>query len=142
MDSEMRDRMPTPDQLVLMRCINMALESAVCPNSKPDELIKAIVYSHEHGYLYTNRKANAFVCGYRIPEVSDKWSSTIPEKETGEIFYINFAVSKDINNWVLLKMLRDYLRDNPDVKELVYFRRNNDKDFKRIHLRRPTHVKI
>ena len=51
-------------------------------------------------------------------------------------FFVNFAVSEEPNKWVLLKMLRDYLKANTDVKELVYFRRGNHQDFKRIHLRR------
>ena len=136
MASEIKDRLPSVEQLLLTKCLNMCREHKVCPDSSLEDIVKAICFSHERGYLYTNRKANSFVCGYRIPEVNDKWKSTIPEKEEGEIFFVNFAVSEDPNPWNLLKMLRDYLKENTDVKELVYYRRNNDKDFKRIHLRR------
>jgi hypothetical protein len=137
MDSKVKERLPSLEQLLLMRCANMVNQRKVCPDSPIEEMVKVIGYSHEKGYLYTNRQANTFVCGYRIPELSEKWKSTIPEKEEGEIFFVNFAVSEEPNKWVLLKMLREYLKANTDVKELVYFRRNNDKDFKRIHLRRP-----
>ena len=138
MASEVKDRLPSVEQLLLLKCANMVSELKVCPDSPIEDMLKVIAYSHERGYLYTNRPANAFVCGYRIPEVNDKWRCTIPEKEQGEIFFVNFAVSEEPNKWVLLKMLRSYLKENTDVKELVYYRRNNDKDFKRIHLRRPT----
>jgi len=136
MDSEVKNRLPNLQQMLLMRCANMVNKTKVCPETPIEEMVKVIGYSHEKGYLYTNKKANTFVCGYRIPEINDKWKSTIPEVETGEIFYINFAVSEEPNKWVLLKMLREYLKENTDVKELCYYRRNNDKDFKRIIVRR------
>ena len=136
MDCKITDRLPSVEQLLLMKCANLAKVSNVCPDSSLEDLVKAIVFSHEHGYLYANRSANTFVCGYRIPEVNEKWKSTIPEKEDGEIFFVNFAVSVDPNPMILLRMLRSYLKENTDVKELVYYRRNNHKDFKRIHLRR------
>lgn len=97
---------------------------------------RVIEFSHDKGYLYTNRQANTFVCGYRIPEVSDKWKDTIPETEQGEIFFVNFALSEEPSKWMMLRMLREYLKANTDVKELCYFRRNSDKDFKRIILKR------
>ena len=128
------------EKALLNKCALMCQKHKVCPDSSLREMITAIVFSHDHGYLYANRSANAFVCGYRIPEVNDKWKSTIPDKEEGEIFFVNFAVSEEPNSFALLKMLRSYLKDNPDVKELVYFRRNNDKDFKRIHLKGASHV--
>ena len=136
MDSEINKRLPDLHQLLLMRCANMVNEKKVCPDSTTEEMLKVIAFSHERGYLYANRTANTFVCGYRIPEIDEKWKHTIPQKEQGEIFFVNFAVSEEPNKWVLLKMLRDYLKENSDVKELCYFRRNSDKDFKRIILRR------
>jgi hypothetical protein len=140
MADKVEERLPTVEQLLLTKCLNMCRSGGVCPDSTVEELIHAICFSHERGYLYANRKANSFVCGYRIPEVNDKWKCTIPEKEEGEIFFVNFAVSEEPNSFVLLKMLRSYLKENPDVKELVYFRRNNDKDFKRIHIKGAVHV--
>lgn len=139
MDGKIKDRLPSLEQLLLLRCAKMVNETKVCPESSLEEMIKVIAYSHEHGYLYTNKSANTFVCGYRIPELSDKWKSTIPDKEEGEIFFINFAVSEEPNKWALLKMLRNYLKENPDVKELTYFRRGNHADFKRIHLKGVNH---
>jgi hypothetical protein len=108
----------------------------VCPETPRSEMRKITEYVHDHGFLYTNRKANTFICGYRIPEVSEEWKHKIPESETGEIFFVNWAVSEEPNKWAMYKMLREYLKRNPDVKELCYFRRNSDKDFKRIHIRR------
>jgi hypothetical protein len=116
--------------------MKMIEKTNVCPDTPRSEMAQVVGYSHDHGYLYTNRKANAFVCGYRIPELNDKWKTTIPEKEQGSIFFVNFAVSEEPNRWTLLRMLREYLKANPDVKELCYYRRNSDTDFKRIIVRR------
>lgn len=135
MGSQVADRLPTQQQLVLMKCISMVNKTKVCPESSLVELAEAIMFSHGKGYLYTNKEANSFVCGYRIPEINDKWKNTIPQEENGEIFFVNFAVSEGHDWFGLLKMLRSYLRENTDVKELVYFRRNNDKDFKKIQIR-------
>lgn len=133
-------KLPTIEKILVNHCINLVKKHGVCPDSDMKEMINAIVYSHDRGYLYTNRKANTFVCGYRIPEVNDKWRVTIPEEETGEIFFVNFAVSEDSSKWALLKMLRSYLRDNPDIHDLVYYRRNSDTDFRQIHIRRSDNV--
>ncbi len=124
------------EKALLMRCADLVNKTNVCPDSSLKEMLDVILYSHNRGYLYTNRPANTFICGYRIPEVSEKWKNTIPEKERGEIFFVNFAVSEEPNKWGMLKMLREYLKQNTDVKELCYFRRNSDKDFKRIILKR------
>lgn len=136
MDSKVSKKLPAIEKILLSHCINMVNRLGVCPDSTVEEMTDAILYSHDKGYLYTNKKANTFVCGYKIPEVNDKWRVTIPEEESGEIFFVNFAVSEDSDKWALLKMFRGYLKDNPDVKELVYYRRNNDKDFRQIHIRR------
>lgn len=127
------------EKMLINRCFLLACKHNVCPKTPRSEMKKVIEYSHDKGYLYTNKLANTFVCGYRIPEVNDKWKSTIPEKEMGEIFFVNFALSEDPNRWDLLKMLRSYLKENPDVKELVYYRRGNHEDFKRIHLKGVNH---
>ncbi len=138
MDCKIAERLPTMQQLLLMKCANMVKRSEVCPDSTHEEMLNVIQFSHDKGYLYTTKQANTFICGYRIPEISEKWKNTIPQEEKGEIFYVNFLVSEEPNKWVLLRMLREYLKKNTDVKELCYFRRNNDKDFKRIVIRRPS----
>jgi len=124
------------EKALMHRCMDLVSKTNVCPDTPRSEMARVVAYSHDKGYLFTNRGANAFVCGYRIPEVSDKWKTTIPEKEQGEIFFVNFAVSEEPNRWTLLRMLREYLKSNPDVKELCYYRRNSDTDFKRIIVRR------
>ena len=128
------------EKALIWRCFEMACKHNVCPDTPRTEMKKVIEFSHDKGYLYTNKLANTFVCGYRIPELNDKWKTTIPEKETGEIFFVNFALSEEPNKWTMLRMLREYLKENTDVKELCYFRRNSDKDFKRIIIRRFSNV--
>lgn len=138
MGIEVNNRLPTTEQLILFRCIKMSFDTNVCPETTRENMLDIICYAHKKGYLYTNRNANAFVCGYRIPEVNERWKNTMPAEENGEIFFVNFAISEDQSKWTLLRMLRSYLSENQDVKELVYFRRNSDTDFRHIRIRRPS----
>jgi hypothetical protein len=135
MGNQIEERLPTLEQILMSRCMNMVVRNKVCPASSIEELANVIIFSHKKGYLLTNRKANAFVCCYRIPEINDRWKNEIPENEQGDILYVNFAVSESADKWILLKILRDYMKENPDVKELVYYRRGSNTDFKKIHLR-------
>lgn len=130
----MKERLPRLEQLLLMKCFHMACASNVCPESPREDLLKAIIFSHDKGYLLTNKDASAFANVYRVKSESDV--EKIPEVEDGELAYVNFAISEQKNPFVLLKMLREYVKQNPEVKELVYFRRNSDTDFKRIHIKR------
>lgn len=134
MDSKVRERLPTLKQLLTLKCFVMACKSNVCPDSPREDLMKAILFSHEKGYLLTNRDASAFANVYRVKNETEIYK--IPEVEEGSLAYVNFAVSEEKNPFVLLKMLRGYVKDNPEVKELIYFRRNSDTDFKRIHIKR------
>jgi len=130
---DVKDRLPSVGQMLTIKCFIMACKSNVCPDSPREDLMKAILFSHEKGYLLTNRDASAFANVYRVK--SEKDIENIPEKEVGEMAYVNFAISEQKNPFVLLKMLREYVKQNPEVKELIYFRRNSDTDFKRIHIR-------
>ena len=134
MASEVDNRLPSLEQLLTLKCFSMACKSNVCPESPREDLMKAILFSHEKGYLLTNKDASAFANVYRVKNESEV--DKIPDVEEGSLAYVNFAVSEEKNPFVLLKMLRGYVNANPEVKELIYFRRNSDTDFKRIHIKR------
>lgn len=134
MDGKVVERLPSVEQLLLLKCYLLACESNVCPDSPREDLLKAIIFSHKKGFLLTNRDASAFANVYRVR--SEVECDEIPEVEDGELAYVNFAISEQKSPFVLLKMLREYVKRTPEVKELVYFRRGNHDDFKRIHIKR------
>jgi hypothetical protein len=134
MGSQVANRLPSLQQLLTLKCFIMACKSNVCPDSPREDLMKAILFSHEKGYLLTNKDASAFANVYRVK--SETEVDKIPDVENGDLAYVNFAVSEEKNPFVLLKMLRGYVNANPEVKELIYFRRNSDADFKRIFIKR------
>lgn len=124
------------EKALLSRCFEMVVNQNVCPQTPRSEMMQILEYCHEKGWLYTNPKANAFVRCYRIPVVDKKFDEILPKEEEGQILYVNFAVSEDDEPSSLLKILRGYLLNNPEVKEMVYYRRGSDTDFKHIYLRR------
>lgn len=124
------------EKALIQRCFDMVVKENVCPETPRSEMMQIISYCHDKGWLYTNPKANAFVCCYKIPKVDKQYDETLPTEEVGEILYVNFAVSESDEPASLLKILRGYLLNNPEVKEMVYYRRGSDTDFKHIYLRR------
>lgn len=124
------------ERALLSKCFEMVVKQNVCPKTPRSEMMQILEYCHDKGWLYTNPKANAFVCCYKIPKVDEKYDKEFPKEETGEILYVNFAVSDGEEPSSLLKILRGYLLVNPEVKEMVYYRRGSDTDFKHIYLRR------
>ena len=110
------------------------LVSGVCPDTPRPQFIKQLLWAHSRGYLFTNKEEDAYVLAYRIPEWDEKWGNTMPHEESGSILYCAMAVSISKKPISLLKMFRSYCLEN-EVTELIYYKRNSDKDIKRIKLR-------
>lgn len=110
------------------------LSSGVCPDTPRSKFIKQLLWAHSKGYLYTTANEDAYVLAYRIKEWDEKWGNEMPESEDGDILYCAMAVSVSKSKLGLLKMLRAYCKEN-DIKELIYYKRNSEKDFKRIKVR-------
>jgi len=80
---------------------------------------------HNKGWLYTpiiNNKVQAVIGAYRIPEVNDEILSRLPTDESGNILYIPFVISvtKEDNMYEVVRgAMKEYLRINPDITEIV-----------------------
>lgn len=128
------------DQLkLLITCARMLSDSYICPDSPRnfDHWWRIVKYSHLHGFLYTgfcNGGIDLVVVGYRVPEVTQDTGNKLPLKEEGDTLYVPLMVSKSKDLLKPLRMLRYYLSQNPDVKEIAYSYRGTDK-LKRFHLR-------
>lgn len=116
----------------IFTCLGMVLESNVCPETPYYEWLKIIQFAHDRGYLITNNKMDQFACAYRIPYWDEKFTSEMPEQESGNILYVAFAVSESKNNFSLLKMLKSY----PDIEEVYWYHRNSDTDLRHYKIRR------
>lgn len=125
---------------LLIKCMEMIKNSKVCPQTPINEWPRILMFAHARGYLYTNKDGDAFSLVFRIPEWSEVWTHTMPDKESGNKAYVVFAVSDSKDKLVLTRMFKDYVRLN-NIEEMIYYRRNSDTDLKRIVTRR-SHVEV
>ncbi len=125
---------------LLIKCMEMIKNSKVCPQTPINEWPRILMFAHSRGYLYTNKDGDAFALVFRIHEWSERWTHTMPDKESGNKAYVVFAVSDSKDKLVLTRMFKDYVRLN-NIEEMIYYRRNSDTDLKRIVTRR-SHVEV
>lgn len=116
----------------LQKCLSMVLESGVCPETSKEDWVRILLYANSHNYLYSNADDSCFALAYKIPRLDERYFSTMPENEYGNILYVSWVVSNSPDKTSLLKLLRT----KHDVDEIAYFRRNNNSDFRTYKLRR------
>lgn len=95
---------------------------------------------YKRGWLYgaTQGEELLAVAGaFRIPEWDEKYRHEIPEKESGNLLYVSFFCSQSSDNTVALKLLKCFLRENPEIEEIIYFKKDWDAGRKRFKLIKP-----
>lgn len=121
----------------LLAALDLVLKRQLCPDSTVMEWSKALLKLHEKGWLYAiirDGKLRALWAAYRIPFWDEKFSESIPEEEKGQIFYVPFLVTDGEEKNAPLRAFKDYRRRNPDVKEIIFYKRNSDTDLRRYRL--------
>lgn len=121
---------------ILVNIFDLVLSSGVCPETKRSDWARIILQAHAKGYLYMgldNGILDVVVCAYRTPNIWD--TDVMPEFESGNSLYVAWAASRSNDNTKLLRMLRQYLSDNPDIDRVYYYKRNSDTDFKEWELK-------
>lgn len=93
------------------------------------------------GWVYTSmdgEELTALAGAYRIQSAEEALQSELPEKEQGSILFISFFISEQGNTASALKALKAYLRRNPDVRSVLYYKKSRDAGGPSYHLvRRP-----
>ena len=118
---------------LLVKIMKMVVASGVCPETDEKDWAKLILYAHTRGFIYMNANHDTIVCAYRSNK--EEHSKEMPLMETGRHLHIVWAVSTAETKNNLLKMLRSFLRENPDIEDISYFRRNSETDFKKINVK-------
>ena len=117
---------------LLTQVMSLIINSGVCPETKPAEWAKLIMWAHTRGFLYVTiekDQVKTVACAYRIPYWHKNFTEEMPEKDYGSILYIAWCVSKSDSMLELLKMLRSYLSTN-HITEIIYYKRNSSTDLK------------
>ena len=128
------------DQLkLLITCAKMLSNSYICPESPRnfDHWWKIVKFTHTHGWLFVgfdNKEIYLVAVAYKVPEVDAHTGDELPIVEGGDIVYVPLMVSTSKDKLKPLRMLRYYLSQNPDVKEIAYSYRGTNR-IKRFTLR-------
>lgn len=110
---------------LILQSLDIIVESRLWKDRTPSHILKLLLYMHNKGWLYTpiiNNKVQAVIGAYRIPEVNDEILSRLPTDESGNILYIPFVISvtKEDNMYEVVRgAMKEYLRINPDITEIV-----------------------
>lgn len=88
--------------------------------------ISHLLTLHRRHWLYCSflgQELIAVAGAYRIPEWNEQFRYELPEKAEGDTLYIPFFVSKEAVSIAPLRLLKFCLRENPQVREIVYSRK-------------------
>ena len=117
-------------QLQLLRqCAALFAAKRTCNERSLTKWMKLSFYAHMNGMLYVGFNGpyiDMAVIAYRVSELPESLGDTLPEKEEGDILYVCAAASKTKDSRKLFRLMRWYLRENPDVIKLAYHVRNSD----------------
>lgn len=104
---------------LLVKIMQIVINSGVCPETNEKEWAKLILYAHTRGFLYTTPDFKTVVCAYRSK--SDTHEPEMPFVEEGEHLHVVWAASESSDKNSLLKLMRAYLKSNK-VKDITYRR--------------------
>ena len=123
--------------IFLVNVLMFLKNSGSAPDTTMDEWMKTISHMHDRGWLYYTKSEGQIVTvvgAYRIKEFNEDKIDIMPDKEEGNILFINFAASTSKHKVTLKKMLSKYLKENPDITEMYFYARNQDEKFTRIKI--------
>jgi hypothetical protein len=119
---------------LLVRIMQIVVRSGVCPDTSEKDWAKLILFAHTRGFLYINADKTTAVCAYRSN--SEEHLKEMPMVEDGTHLHVVWAASESDDSNSLLKLMRSYLKDNKDIEDISYHRRNNDIDFRKLNVRK------
>ncbi len=123
----------TQSQL-LVQCMMLIVRNKVCPETKPHEWVKHLLYLHGRGFLYAAfeepEKVALVAAMYRIPEFDEKKIDVFPEKEEGDILYVPFFASKANDKFLANRLLKSYVKKHA-IKEIIFYEDRDNEKLKR-----------
>ena len=135
------------DQIkLLVTATRMIQDSYICPKAPRNfaHWIKIVRFAHPRGYLYIGTEGGELdlvAIGYKVSELPETDKEVLPDVESGNILYVPILVSKSRDRWKVLKLLKYYLQQHPEVDSLAYHYRGTDK-IKHFKMKEKSHVVI
>jgi hypothetical protein len=116
-----------PEKELLKKICDLVIRSGICPEVMPLQWMRRLLTMHKRRWLYCSVKGSeliAVVGAFRIREWDDRYLDWLPEKEGGNILYIPFIAAEGSVPIAPLRLLRYCLRENPGVREVIYYKKN------------------
>lgn len=126
------------ENIFLSNIIKFLKNSGSGPDTTIDEWMRIVSHMHDKGWLYYTKQNGQIVTilgAYRIKEFDKDKIDLMPEKEEGNILFVNFAASTADHKNTLRNMTKKYLRNNPNVEEIIYYSGNQDKELTRLKIK-------
>ena len=112
------------DFLILIKTYEMIRATDVFKGMTDPELVKYIIYCASRKWLRFEFEGDELVfvgCGYRIKEFKHEESDKVPQNDEGKILYVPFIVCTSKDKLLPKKILTQYLADNPEVDEIIFY---------------------
>jgi hypothetical protein len=116
-----------PERELLKQVCDLVIRSGVCPEIMPLEWMRRILHMHRHRWLYCSLKGSRVIAvagAYRIQEWDDRYLKFLPDSDGGAILYVPFVAAEGRVSIAPLRLLRFCLRENPGIREVIYYRKN------------------
>lgn len=132
------------ENIFLSKVIAFLKNSGTGPEATIDEWMRIVAHMHDRGWLYYTKQDSQIVTilgAYRIKTFDEKKIDLMPDKEEGNILFVSFAASTANHKNTLREMTAKYLKNNPDLKEIIYYSGNQDKKVTRLKIKGADNVK-
>lgn len=131
------------DVTFILKVYNFIKRSGVCPETTMEEWLATLTNLHTKGFLHYGHEGDEIkvvVGAFRIPTFDGKPIKETPEKEEGNILYVDFMASEAQDKWLPRRMLTEHINKFP-IEKIVFYKRNSDDNFRIVDLKERENVK-
>lgn len=115
-----------------MAVYNFLMRNGLMPGADAMAVMDMLAHLFERGWIYYGYENDELVMcigAFRVKSMEGIDAFTLPEKEEGDILFVEFAVSIAEDKHLMRRMLQKYTEEN-DVKKMIFYKHNPDGDDK------------
>lgn len=107
-----------------IKIYNFLIKNGLMPEADKFQVMDMVAHLYERGWLYygyENDKIVAVVGLYRVKDADHAKTDKLPDKEEGDVLYVEFSVSVAEDKHLMRKMLGNYCQGK-DIKKMVFYK--------------------
>lgn len=111
------------DNRLLIKAFDFAAQSSIFEEEALSFWCELMIRLYDRGFLYGCFKGDSLmaVAGLcRVPQWHERYLEELPSEESGSCLYIPFFVLESSRAHDPMQMLRHYLKEHPEVGEILY----------------------